>query len=80
MLHLHDRMKLDKTYQQTLAKQRVDFPPQSTWLVFTDQVSHAALSGQYLLEQTFYLPVEAMDNPTLSPLRQWEKEKAMVLV
>ncbi|WP_133127031.1 Kdo hydroxylase family protein [Legionella nagasakiensis] len=78
MLHLHDYMKLDDIYQQTVHKHRVDFPPHSTWLVFTDQVSHAALSGQYLLEQTFYLPVKAMANPALSPLKQWEKEKHFI--
>lgn len=74
MLHLHDKMKLDDDYQQTLIKQRIEFPTQSTWLVFTDNVSHAVLSGQFLLEQTFYLPVNAMLNPELSPLQQWEKK------
>ena len=72
-LKLHDAMKLDDAYQQSVSKQPVDFPAQSTWIVFTDQVSHAALSGRFLLEQTFYLPVEAMANPELSPARQWEK-------
>ncbi len=80
MLHLHDRMKLDDHYQQTLDKQRIEFPPNSTWLVFTDHVSHAALSGQYLLEQTFYLPADAMAEPALSPLRQWERKKSRALV
>lgn len=72
-LHLHDQMKTNDRYQQTVTKTRIEFPAQSTWLVFTDQVSHAALGGQYLLEQTFYLPVSAMDNPEMSPLRHWEK-------
>jgi hypothetical protein len=67
MLHLHDRMKLDDHYQQTLPKHRIDFPAQSSWVVFTDHVSHAALSGQFLLEQTFYLPVNGMLNAELSP-------------
>ena len=80
MLHLHDRMKLDNTYQQKLNKHRIDFPPQSTWLVFTDHVSHAALSGQFLLEQTFYLPVNSMENPDCSPLKQWEREKRCTLI
>lgn len=74
-LHLHDAMKLDDEYQNTLQKERMNFPAQSTWIVFTDQVSHAALGGQYLLEQTFYLPVEAMAMPELSPLAYWEKER-----
>lgn len=80
MLNLHDKMKLDDDYQQSVTKQRVDFPAQSTWIVFTDHVSHAALGGQYLLEQTFYLPVEAMLDADLSPLKQWEKEKNSVLI
>ncbi|MBA3535363.1 MAG: Kdo hydroxylase family protein [Tatlockia sp.] len=78
-LHLHDSMKLSDSYQQSVPKQRMDFPAQSTWIVFTDQVSHAALGGQFLLEQTFYLPVESMATPELSPLKLWEKEKSAVL-
>ncbi|MGQ3888854.1 Kdo hydroxylase family protein [Legionella sp. CNM-1927-20] len=78
-LQLHDRMKLDDNYQQTVKKTQIDFAAQSTWLVFTDQVSHAALSGQFLLEQTFYLPVLAMAKPDLSPLKYWEREKSAQL-
>ena len=77
-IHLHDSMKRDNHYQQTVQKEQIDFPPNSTWVVFTDQVSHAALKGQFLLEQTFYLPVSAMNNPELSPLKQWEKAKKRV--
>lgn len=73
MLHLHDTMKLDDVYQAKVQKIQVDFPAQSTWIVFTDHVSHAALSGQYLLEQTFYLPVDNMANPDFSPLNQWKR-------
>ena len=73
MLHLHDSMKLDDHYQQQVEKIQFDFPAQSTWIVFTDHVSHAALSGQHLLEQTFYLPVDNMAKPEHSPLRQWQQ-------
>ena len=70
MLQLHDQIKLNDEYQAQVIKQEIQFPSGSTWIVFTDQVSHAALSGQYLLEQTFYLPVHAMQNPEYSPLTQ----------
>ncbi len=73
MLQMHDRMKEDEDYQQTVSQQEVRFPPASTWIVQTDHISHAAMQGQYLLEQTFYLPVHAMQNPNLSPLRVLEK-------
>lgn len=72
-LTLHDNMKLCDNYQEQVNKHRMDFPAQSTWLVFTDQASHAALGGQFLLEQTFYLPVDAMKKPERSPLKHWEK-------
>jgi hypothetical protein len=42
-------------------------------MAFTDQVSHAAMSGQYQLEQTFYLPVAAMIDESRSPLRVLER-------
>lgn len=74
-LKLHDRMKLNDKYQTTVHKEHFNFPAQSTWIVFTDQVSHAALGGQQLLEQTFYLPIDAMANPKLSPLRYWQHYK-----
>lgn len=74
MLAIHDNMKADSAYQATVNYQEVNFPANSTWIVYTDQVSHAALAGQHLLEQTFYLPVTAMQNPALSPLRILEKQ------
>lgn len=69
MLHMHDNMKADEQYQKTAPQQTVHFPANTTWIVQTDHVSHAAMQGQFLLEQTFYLPVDAMDNPAHSPLK-----------
>lgn len=73
MLELHDCMKRDELYQANVDKLRVEFPAKSSWVVFTDHVSHAALSGQYLFEQTFYLPVQGMTCPEISPLNYWQK-------
>ena len=72
MLQIHDRMKADLEYQKQAAQEEIHFHPGSSWIVQTDHVSHAAMTGQYVLEQTFYLPVNAMLNPTLSPLRTLE--------
>ena len=68
MLQLHDRMKADDTFQKESPQSRVDLPAGSTWLAFTDQVSHAATAGQHQLKQTFLVPVEAMLEPDRSPL------------
>jgi len=73
MLCLHDRMKADLTYQSQAQQGIYEFAPGSTWIVFTDQVSHAATRGQYALEQTFLLPVQGMLDPSRSPLRILER-------
>ena len=69
MLQLHDRMKADTSFQTTCDQEHVDFPSGSTWIAFTDEVSHAAMAGQYQFEQTFLLPVGAMIDESRSPLR-----------
>jgi hypothetical protein len=80
MLQLHDRMKEDERYQQSAPQVAFDFPSGTTWATFTDEVSHAAMAGQYQLEQTFLLPVEAMRSPERSPLRILERLKGRPLV
>ncbi len=73
MLGLHDEMKRDTDYQRDCPQIQFDFPPDSTWLCFSDQTSHAAMSGQYMLEQTFHLPMRSLYVPELSPLRVLER-------
>jgi hypothetical protein len=68
MLQMHDAMKADKDYQESGPQQAVEFPPGSSWICFSDQTPHAAMAGQYMLEQTFILPVSAMKNPHHAPL------------
>ena len=68
MLRLHDAGKLDAAYQSAAPKADVTFAPGTTWLCFTDQVLHAALSGHCALEQTFHVPVVAMADPARAPL------------
>ena len=80
MLQLHDRMKADLAYQARVPRTPIDFPAGATWIAFTDQVSHAAVAGQYQLEQTFLLPVDAMQRPERSPLRILERMKGRRLV
>ncbi len=67
MLQLHDRAKADAAFQQTSPQARVDFAPGTTWIVFSDQVPHAAMGGQHMMEQTFYLDVAHQQRPEASP-------------
>lgn len=79
MLHLHDRMKADADYQKNAPQQEIRIQPGTTWICFSDQVLHAAMSGQYMFEQTLHLPVAAQYHPEWSPLRVLEKLRATPL-
>jgi 3-deoxy-D-manno-oct-2-ulosonic acid (Kdo) hydroxylase len=73
MLHFHDWLKENDEFQQAIeGKEKLAFPPMATWLVYTDGVPHAALSGQFAMEQTFIVPVEALLAPEASPIRVLE--------
>ena len=80
MLELHDRVKADLDYQRDAPQQRVEFPPGSTWIVFSDQVLHAVMSGSMMLEQTWMLPVQGLRHPDLAPLRVLERMTGRALV
>ena len=80
MLHLHDHMKADVEYQKNAPQQTINFAPGSTWICFSDQVLHAAMSGQYMFEQTFHLPIAGQYYPEFSPLHVLEKLQQRKLV
>lgn len=80
MLQIHDRAKLDRLYQATAEAKETRFAPGATWIVYTDSVVHAAIGGRFALEQTFYLPPEAMAAPEASPLRILERLTGRALV
>jgi len=73
MLSLHDAAKLDANFQRNSPQQAVSFPPGSCWLVFTDMVLHAALGGEFALEQTFHLDVAELAEPERAPVRVLER-------
>jgi hypothetical protein len=73
MLHLHDLGKADLGYQRSAPQQAVDFAPGTTWVVYSDQVLHAAMGGQFMMEQTFYLPPGQQQRPETAPLRVLER-------
>jgi 3-deoxy-D-manno-oct-2-ulosonic acid (Kdo) hydroxylase len=80
MLHLHDCMKADLDYQKSSPQETMPFPPGSVWICFSDQTSHAVMSGQFMVEQTFFLPVRAMAEPECAPLGILERLKSRALV
>ena len=73
MLRLHDHLKANREFQDKEARYRWEFPPGSSWMVFTDFVPHAALSGQFALEQTLMIDRRSMLEPEKAPIRLLEK-------
>jgi len=80
MLGLHDQAKADGDYQQRSAQRDVRFAPGTTWVCYSDQVMHAAMSGQFMLEQTTHLPLAALYEPAHSPLAVLERITGRTLV
>ena len=68
MLRFHDYLKHNADFQANCTKHRFEFPPGSTWLVFTDVVPHSVQAGQHALEQTFIVARRSLANPHDSPL------------
>jgi hypothetical protein len=80
MLSLHDTAKRDAHFQQNSPHQAVAFARGSCWLVFTDQVLHAALGGEFALEQTFHLDIDQMAHPERAPVKVLERLSGKTLV
>jgi hypothetical protein len=68
MMRFHNFLKENSSFQAECRKEYLEFPPGSSWMVYTDMVPHAVLSGQYALEQTFLVEHGAMVSPEFSPL------------
>lgn len=73
MLRLHDHLKQDADFQASCAARTVSFPSGTCWVVFTDAVAHAVLSGCFALEQTVIVPLAAMQEPERAPIRVLER-------
>ena len=56
MRGFHNWMKDTPAFQQP-PHQRFSFAPFSAWMVLTDGVSHACVSGQHALVDTFLVPL-----------------------
>ena len=80
MMRFHNFLKENPRFQAECAKHPWEFPPGSSWMVYTDTVPHAVLAGQYALEQTFLVSPEALVAPETSPLKVLESISGASLV
>ncbi len=68
MLDFHNFLKENAWFQETCPKATWTFAPGSSWMVYTDSVSHAALFGSHALEQTFIIGLDGMQTPEKAPI------------
>jgi len=80
MLRFHDYLKENREFQDQCPKNRMEFPPLATWIVFTDSVAHAVLSGRFAIEQTFLIPPTALVAPEFAPYKILENIAGRTLV
>jgi len=80
MMRFHNFLKENASFQADCRKDYLQFPAGSSWMVYTDMVPHAVLSGQYALEQTFLVEHQAMVSPESSPLSVLEAMTHSALV
>jgi len=69
MRKFHNYMKDTPSFQQEMqGHEEFRFPPFSAWMVFTDMVSHACLSGQHAFVHTSIVPLNNCRLPAMAPL------------
>jgi hypothetical protein len=73
MHRFHNFLKHNTEFQQNCPKTRWEFPPNSSWIAFTDMISHAVLSGQYAIEQTYIVSRSALTLPEKAPVNVLER-------
>jgi hypothetical protein len=69
MRRFHNYMKDTPEFQSAPEGHReFRFKPFWAWMVFTDRVSHACLSGQHAFADTFVVPLGSCRLPTMAPI------------
>jgi hypothetical protein len=68
MLRLHHFLKQDLAFQSLAARRVINFPPLTTWLLFSDGLAHAHLRGRFVLEHSFFVEHNCLQVPSESPI------------
>jgi len=70
MRRIHNYMKENPAFRDNPeGYQEIRFPPMSSWMVFTDGISHSVLTGQHALVTTVLVPLQNCRHPELTPYR-----------
>lgn len=66
---IHDRLKRDEAFQEGAARKIHRFPPGAVWMAMTDLCCHSFLRGSWLVDATWFLPIDACLHPELAPCK-----------
>lgn len=68
MRRIHNFMKENAGFRDSREHYReIHFPPLSSWMVFTDGISHSVLTGQHALVTTVLVPLANCRSPEITP-------------
>jgi len=73
MAYIRGQAKNNEAYKASCPRRVFEFPAGSVWIALSDLVLHGALSGQYSLDQNFFLPPSTMSEPDKSSLKILER-------
>ncbi len=77
MRRFHNFMKDTPDFQSDPdGRVEMRFPPMSAWMVLTDMVSHACISGQHCFNYTAVLPLASCRHPEMAPYNLLTKQNA----
>jgi hypothetical protein len=70
MRRFHNFMKDTPEFQSSpVGHREFRFPPFSAWMVFTDMLTHACVSGRHAFIDTYLIPLESCRHPDQAPYR-----------
>src|SRR5207302_582145 len=66
-------------HREEARREPFSFPPGSSWIAYTDMVSHGVLSGQSAMEQTMIISKSTMSLPEKAPIAILERLSGQLL-
>jgi len=64
---IHHGLKHDEAFQESARRRLTNYAPGSAWIAMTDACCHSILRGKWLVDVTWFLPLEACLSPDLAP-------------
>lgn len=64
---VHHGLKHDEEFQESARRRLTNYAPGSSWIAMTDACCHSILRGKWLVDATWFLPLDACLSPEMAP-------------